>query len=55
MGRIGAVVADQVRDAVGEGAGFAAARTGHHQQRTGVVVHRLALGVVEAGEKCAHS
>ena len=55
MGRIGAVVADQVGDAVGEGAGFAAARTCHHQQRTGVVVHRLALGVVEAGEKCAHS
>ena len=52
---IHAVVADQVGDAVGEGPGLAAAGTGHHQQRTGVVIHRLALGVIQAGEKGTHN
>jgi hypothetical protein len=36
---------------VGEGPGFTAAGTGHHQQWAGVVIHSLALGIVEAGEK----
>ena len=51
---IHAVVADQVGDAVGEGPGLAAAGTGHHQQGTGVVIHSPPLGIVEAGQKCAH-
>ena len=54
LGRIDAVMPHQVGDAVGESARLAAAGTGHHQQRTLMVVHRLALGVVEAGEE-AHA
>jgi hypothetical protein len=36
---------------MGERPGLAAAGTSHHQQWPLVVIHRLALGVVEAGEK----
>ena len=48
---ISTVLTDQMGDAMGEGAGLAAAGTGHHQQGPFVVVHRPALGVVEAGQK----
>ena len=54
LGRIHAVVAHQVGDAVGERPGLAAAGPGHHQQGPGVMVHRPALGVVEAGKECTH-
>ena len=54
LGRIHAVVAHQVGDAVGERPGLAAAGPGHHQQGPGVVIHRPALGVVETGKEGAH-
>jgi len=40
-----------VRNPVSERSGFAAARTSHHQQRTLVVIHRPALGVIETRQK----
>ena len=54
LGRISPVLANEVSDAMGECARLAAAGASHHQQRTFVVIHRPALGVVEAGEE-AHA
>jgi hypothetical protein len=46
---IDTVLTNQVSDPMGEGSRLAAAGTSHHQQWTLVVIHRFALGVVEAG------
>ena len=51
LSRINAVLPDHVGNAMGQGAGLTAPRTSHHQQWTFVVVHRLALGVIETRQK----
>ena len=47
-------MADQVGNAMGEGAGLAATGTGHHQQGAGVVIDGPALGVVKSGKEGTH-
>ena len=51
LGGIGTVFPNQMGNSVRECPGFAAARTGHHQQGPLMVINRPALGVIEAGEK----
>ena len=51
LGRINAVMADKVGNAMGQGPGLAAAGTGHHQQRPRVVIDGPALGFVETGQE----
>ena len=48
------VLVPEVVDAMRECSRLAAAGASHHQQRTFVVIHRPALGVIEAGEE-AHA
>ena len=48
---INAVLPDHVGNAVGQSSGLTAARTSHHQQWTFMVIHCLALGVIQAGQK----
>ena len=45
------MLSDQMGDAVGQRPRFATARTGHQQQRTLVLIHCPALGVIKAGQK----
>jgi hypothetical protein len=45
----------EVRDAVGEHPGLAAARAGEHEERTALVQHRLALGRVEGRDRLLHA
>ena len=40
---------NQVGNAMGESPGLATTGAGNHQQRTFVVIHRPALGVIETG------
>ena len=49
--RIHTVVADQVGDPMRKRPGFAATCACNHQQRTGVVINRPALGVVQTRKK----
>jgi hypothetical protein len=42
---------NEMGDAMGEGTRLSTPSTSHHQQRPLVVIHRPALGVVEAGQK----
>ena len=51
---IGSVLSNEVGDAMGESTRLPTPCTSHHQQRPLVVIHRPALGVVEAGQK-AHA
>ena len=51
LGWINAVLPNHVGDAVGQSAGLTAARTSHHQQWTFMVIHRLALGVIQTSQK----
>ena len=51
LGWVRTVLTDQMGDPMGEGTGLAATGAGHHQQGAFVVIHRPALGVVEAGQK----
>jgi cell division septation protein DedD len=51
LARIGSVLSNEVGDAMGESTRLPTTGTSHHQQRPLVVIHRPALGVVEACQK----